>query len=38
MKRSKVSKKGSERLFRTTASRVHEMNLRDVPMRGGFRI
>lgn len=38
MKRKKVSKKGSKRLFSTTADRTRKINTAPVPMRGGFRI
>lgn len=37
-KRKKLSRRGSKRLFRATAMKVHRKNLRAVPMRGGFRI
>lgn len=38
MKRRKVSGSGARALFKATASRTHKMNMRNVPMRGGFRI
>lgn len=38
MKRKKVSKKGSKRLFSSTADRIRKINTAPVPMRGGFRI
>lgn len=38
MYRRKVSFNGAKRLFTATADRTHKMNLRAVPMRGGFRI
>lgn len=38
MKRHKMSRRHSKKLFRRTASRTHKKNLRAVPMRGGFRI
>lgn len=38
MKRHKMSRRGSKRLFSRTASKTHKNNLRSVPMRGGFRI
>lgn len=39
MKRSKLSRRGSKRLFSATASGTHRRNLqRDVPMRGGIRL
>lgn len=37
-KRSKLTKKGSKRLFKATADKTHSKNLRAAPMRGGFRI
>lgn len=37
-KRSKVGKNKSRRLFSKTADRTKGLNLRAVPMRGGFRI
>nr|QJB19725.1 MAG: hypothetical protein [Microvirus sp.] len=38
MKRRKMSRRGSKRLFSATASRTNKKNLRAVPMRGGFRM
>lgn len=39
MKRQKLSRKGSKRLFTATASGTHRKNfVRDVPMRGGIRL
>ena len=38
MKRRKMSRKGSKKLFSATASKTNRKNLRAVPMRGGFRI
>lgn len=38
MKRTKVTYNGAKRLFTATADRTHKLNLRAVPMRGGFRI
>lgn len=38
MKRKKITKKASKRIFRKTADRVKKINLQPVPMRGGFRI
>lgn len=38
MKRRKISRAGAGALFKATASRTHKMNMRNVPMRGGFRI
>lgn len=37
-KRRKMTKRGSRRYFAATAAKTHRMNLRAVPMRGGFRI
>ena len=37
-KRSKVNKNKSKKLFSKTADRTKGLNLRAVPMRGGFRI
>lgn len=37
-KRKKLSRKGSKRLFRKTASKTHKKNLRGRPMRGGIRL
>lgn len=37
MKRKKISKKGSKRLFRRT-SLPRKINVAPTPMRGGFRI
>ena len=37
-KRSKVNKNKSKKLFTKTADRTKGLNLRAVPMRGGFRI
>jgi hypothetical protein len=37
-KRSALTKSGSKRLFTASASRTQSLNLRAVPMRGGFRI
>lgn len=36
--RKKLSKRGSKRLFRVTAQKVHKVNLRPEPMRGGYRM
>lgn len=36
--RHKISRKTSKRIFRKTADKVQSLNLRAVPMRGGFRI
>lgn len=36
-KRSKITKKGSKRLFRATSA-PHPLNNKPRPMRGGFRI
>ncbi len=38
MKRKKLSRRGSKRLFSTTSQLVRSKNLRATPMRGGFRI
>lgn len=38
MKRRSVSYNGAKRLFTATADKTHKLNLRAVPMRGGFRI
>lgn len=38
MKRRKMSRKSSNRVFRTTVSRTNLLNLKPRPMRGGFRI
>ena len=37
-KRSKMSHKSSKKMFTNTAKKTHPLNLRAVPMRGGFRI
>lgn len=36
--RKKVSKRGSRRLFRATAMKLHKKNLQAYPMRGGIRL
>ncbi|WNK14853.1 MAG: hypothetical protein [Microvirus sp.] len=38
MKRFKMSKKSSKRVFRKGAMNIKKKNFRAVPMRGGFRI
>lgn len=38
MKRRKLSKKKSRRIFRKGANKTKSINLRATPMRGGFRI
>lgn len=38
MKRRKLSKKKSKRIFRKGANKTKSINLRAAPMRGGFRI
>lgn len=38
MARHKLSKGVSRRMFSRTASHVRSLNLRAVPMRGGFRL
>lgn len=37
MRRHKVSRRGSKRLFKRTAPKVHKMNAA-APMRGGIRL
>lgn len=37
MKRKKLSRRGSKRLFRATAQKIKSINLRE-PMRGGIRM
>lgn len=36
--RHKMSRKGSKKLFRKTASKTHRRNISPPPMRGGIRI
>lgn len=38
MKRRKISKKASKRIFRRTADKTKKINVQPIPMRGGFRI
>lgn len=38
MKRRSMSRKGSKRLFRATASGTHRKNVRARPQRGGIRL
>lgn len=38
MKRRKMTKKGSKKLFTATAAKTNKLNVRVRPMRGGFRI
>lgn len=38
MRRSKMKKSTSRRLFRKTATRVNKKNGRDRPQRGGYRL
>ena len=38
MKRNKVTKKGSKKLFSKTASKIHPKNAPPVVMRGGIRL
>jgi hypothetical protein len=38
MKRVKLTRRGSKRLFTATAQNVRPQNSRAVPMRGGFRL
>lgn len=37
-KRSKLSRRGSKRLFKNTVGRTKKINLNTAPMRGGFRL
>lgn len=37
-KRKKISKKVSKKIFGKTGSKINSLNMRSVPMRGGFRI
>lgn len=37
-KRSKLSYKGSQRLFKATADKTHRFNINPRPMRGGTRL
>lgn len=38
MRRKKLSKRGSKRLFRNTARKVHKKNLNKVLHRGGYML
>jgi len=38
MRRKRMSRRGSKKLFSRTAAKIHKKNLRAIPMRGGFRI
>lgn len=38
MKRRKMSRSGSRRLFTATASRTNKRNISPAPMRGGIRL
>jgi len=38
MRRNKMSRSGSRKLFSKTASRHHGLNTRAAPMRGGIRL
>ena len=38
MKRNKISRGGSKRLFTATASKTHYKNVKPRPMRGGIRL
>lgn len=38
MKRQKISRKSSEKLFSKTASKTHKKNTQPRPMRGGIRL
>ena len=37
-RRHKLSRKASKRIFRNGASRTKTLNIRGMPLRGGFRI
>jgi len=37
-KRSRMSRKGSKKLFKRTARKVHKKNIQTHPMRGGIRL
>lgn len=37
-RRKKISKKLSKKIFGKTGSKINSLNMRAVPMRGGFRI
>ncbi len=38
MKRKKISRRGSKRLFTATADKTHVKNVAPPPMRGGIRL
>ena len=38
MKRRKLTKRGSRKLFTATAMKTHKANIKDYPDRGGFRM
>ena len=38
MKRRKMTRRGSKRLFKATADKTHRMNMSPRPMRGGTRL
>ena len=38
MRRRKISKRGSRKLFTATAMRTHKVNTKDYPDRGGVRM
>lgn len=38
MKRKKLTKRGSKKLFTATADKTHKINLKMTPMRGGIRM
>lgn len=38
MRRKKMSRRSSRRIFSKHAAKTHKRNLQAVPMRGGFRI
>lgn len=38
MKRSKVSRRRSKKMFKRSASRTHKKNVVAAPMRGGYRL
>lgn len=38
MKRHKINRRASKRIFKRSAAKTHIKNLRATPMRGGYRI
>lgn len=38
MKRKKLTKRGSKKLFKVTAMKTHKKNLAPEPQRGGYRL